>query len=258
MNDRKAQPSNSSKSSVPAPLRPSLSNVVPPGTVASRVRFLEDHPITAYSIPRRPTPTLVRGQSRVGFGRRLTNRFGNPASRNEHPHEEPQIDMMHSYLGLVNTRTRHVEEHGVTDGGSDRRTTYSRTSGIHAQMHPQGLMERVQYDALSPWFFAPQNDTGASRTGQCGQRMDPLREVDGFGNRSFFPGRSSIFPTLTTGIGQSDMYRRDVKSRQGATMKSDTSALTTSTVRRQSVRDLFANYGIEQPPGLVSDKPASL
>lgn len=37
-------------------------------------------------------------------------------------------------------------------------------------------------------------------------------------------------------------------------MKSDMSAITTSTVRRQSVRDLFEHYGIERPDGLVPDK----
>jgi hypothetical protein len=37
-------------------------------------------------------------------------------------------------------------------------------------------------------------------------------------------------------------------------VRSDHSTMTPSTVRRQSVRDLFDEYSIERPPGLVPDK----
>ena len=249
---QKGRRSNSTQTTPRVTVRNSIYNVIPSGTVASRVRFLENHPTANSTLRRRPTPTCVRLQSRIGLRHRLTSRFGKPASQNEHLDEESRVDIVHGYLGVNRIRSWHKS--GITDGGSDRRSTYSRANGIHAQLQPQGLTQRVQYDALSPWTFDPKYSRGPSKMGQCGQRIDPLMEVDGIGSKSFFTGRS-LFPTLTAGISHSDIHRRDLKPRQDATMKSDISALTTSTVRRQSVRDLFADYGIERPPGLVFDKP---
>ena len=246
---RRAQRSSSTQS--PRQVRPKFCNVVPSGTVASRVRFLESHSISAYTLPRRPTPNRIRGQSRTGFGRRMTSRFGKPASRNEYPDEEPQVDAEHSFLGHNSIRTKHLNEHGMTDGIGDRRDTYSRASGIQGQMQPQGMSERVQCDAASPWSVTPKQHKPT-----CWRRseMDVVDEIDGSVNKGYFKGLTSIFPTLTSGIGHLDMYRREVKSRQDNI--SDFSALTASTVRRQSVRDLFDHYGIERPHGLVPDEAA--
>ena len=261
---RKAQRSNPTQS--PRHGRPIISSIVASGTVASRVRFLENHPLPAH-IPRRgSTPNHTRCESQ-GFGRRMTSRFGKPASRNGDPDKDPQFNTEHSFLGLNSIRTTHLHEHGITDGGADRRNTgknetlnmfersgYSRSSGIpnrgktesfnrsgrsaSGPMQPQGLVE------------SPPKLHEATCWG--GNEIEGREEIDGCGN--YFKGLASpIFPTITSGISHSDMYSRDVKSRHDITMKSDFSALTNSTVRRQSVRDLFDEYALERPLGLVPD-----
>jgi hypothetical protein len=238
-----------------------ISNVVPSGTVASRVSFLEKHPLPPHILLRRSPTDYTRGHSRTGFGRRITNRFGTPAIRNGRPDKDPsyskhsndsaQLNTGHSYLGLNSTRTTHGHEHGRTDGGSDRRDT-SGTSILQKQstIH-QRYAEKAQYDAASAKSVAPKQHK--STFWKRKEMVDPY-EIDGSGNRSYFKDLTSLLPTPTSGIGHSDMHSHNGKSREDYTVKSDFSTLTTSTVRRQSVRDLFDKHGIERPDGLVPDK----
>ena len=243
---RQAQPFKSTQSSFRT--RQTLLNVVPTGTVASRVSFIENNPNSAYRSHRPSAPYQVRLQSRTGFGRRMTRRFGRPASCNEYPNEEPQVDIEHGFLGLSYTGIEHVYERGLTDEIDDRRGTYSGSSGIHGQRQAQGLPERGTYDAASPWSMVPKQHNSTYWRNEMGV----FEQGDGSGIESYFTGRTSIFETPAPGTGHAHIYSRRTKSRHDNTMRSDSSDLTTSTVRRQSVRDLFDHYGIERPHGLIS------
>jgi hypothetical protein len=263
---RKVQRSNSTQS--PRHGRPNLSSIVASGTVASRVRFLENHPLPNHIPPRGSTPNHTCGESQ-GFGRRMTSRFGKPASRNGYPDKDPQFNTEHSFLGLHSIRTTHLHEHGLTDGGADRRNTgktesfnlfersgYSRASEIpnRGKNSSFDIPERSESGPMQPRGLVESPLKPHKATSWRRNEIESLEEIDGFGNY-FKILTPSIFPTIASGISHSDMYSRDVKSRYDNTMKSDFSTLTTSTVRQQSVRDLFDEYRIERPLGLVPDGP---
>lgn len=103
---------------------------VPTGTVASRVQLLQS---LASPVLSRHSPSIAirrRENSRTGFGRRLTSRFAGPASRNNNPDEQTQIETAHSFLGLSTPRKNHEEEHAMAN---HRGTISYRTSDIGGQ-----------------------------------------------------------------------------------------------------------------------------
>jgi hypothetical protein len=119
---------------------------VPAGTVASRVQYLQNlaNPRSARS----PFIAIQRREnSRTDFGRRLTSRFAEPASQNHNPNEQTQVEASHSFLGLSTPRKNHEEEHAM----ANQSMKFDRTPGIHGQIKPRGVIQRVQYDAVSPW-----------------------------------------------------------------------------------------------------------
>jgi len=221
---------------------------VPVGTVASRIRLLQSlsNPISAH---RPPSFSIRRREnSRTGFGRRLNSRFAEPASRNNYPDEHTQVETTHSFLGLNTPRKNHEEKHAMTSHRgiisyqstgiqgqealemAGNKTIFYRTPGIHGQIEPQGVKQRVQYDAASPWPVLSKAESLPS---------------------TYKNGKRSLSPTSAS---QQDIHEpsRATNNLQHGTVSSEASILTTSTIRRQSVRDLFQDYGIERPARLVS------
>jgi hypothetical protein len=94
-------------------IRSRLQNVIPSGTVASRIYFLQRlaNPASA-----EPPPTVSyrrRESSRTGFGRSMNGQFAQSASRCTKPVEQTKFDTTHSFLGLCIPRTNHEEEHAI-------------------------------------------------------------------------------------------------------------------------------------------------
>ena len=120
-----------------------------------------------------------------------------------------------------------------------------RDGRIGADKIDLGLTDRSQLDVASPRSIAPK-----AHKSTCRKRneMEGSEETDGFGKRKFFQSGclTSKLPDRASDIGHSDVSRQTNDS-----MKSGISALTASTERRQSVRDLFREYGIERPDGLA-------
>jgi hypothetical protein len=254
----------------PRPLRPAFNNsvstswlptihesaqdVVPSGTVANRVHFLQNLAIPNISTPPPSVSNRPRENSRTGYGRRISNRFGPPAIQTTNPDEQREIDTSHSFLGLNTPRTNHEKEHGVANS----RSGYGRNVGVSAQIRPQGRVVGTQYDAAAPWGTLSRRKSSRSTCPQCpSPDPDVLKLMDSSGNRSQFLAPVSLFPTSRNEDPKSrDICPRETKSRQGGTVDSEASFVTTSTIRRQSVRDLFKDYGIERPAGLASsDEP---
>ncbi|KAE8452002.1 hypothetical protein EG329_002167 [Mollisiaceae sp. DMI_Dod_QoI] len=230
---------------------PGPRNGVPRGTVASRVQFLQSLETTTNtrpnpsSAPAPPTSNRRRENSRTGFGRRLTNRFGPPALQSAQPFEEARVDTSHSFLGLNTPRKSHVEEHGV----ADNRVRYSKSPGINGTI-ARVTGERVQFDAVAPWG-------GLSRS-KSSRSMGRKRDNDShMSDRLTSHGHvaaeaTKFFPSSHE--DHSSTFRRHMRSHEADTLKSESSFATTSTIRRQSVRDLFEDYGIETPEGLAPSK----
>jgi hypothetical protein len=227
-------------------------DAIPPGTVASRIQFLQGlaNPIPSRSHP--PPIRIRRGQdSRTGFGRRLTNRFGKPALQNTKPDEEPQIaTSLHSFLGLNTPRKNHGEQHAI----ADHRTKYTRSPGINGQVIPDGMTVRTQHDAVAPWGVLSRNNHSRSMGRHVtDSEVEFLKEINNSKSNGRFTTESS---KLRIGFEDDakyiNLYRQNVKLRPAGTMNSEASNATASTTRRQSVRDLFKDYGIERPAGLAS------
>ncbi|KUJ21173.1 uncharacterized protein LY89DRAFT_729966 [Mollisia scopiformis] len=236
---------------------PRRQNGVPPGTVAARVQFLQglQTPGTARPGPA-PAPAATssnrrRENSRTGFGRRLTNRFGPPALQSAQPFEEARVDTSHSFLGLNTPRKSHVEEHGL----ADNRARYSKSPGINGTI-AQVTRERAQFDAVAPWVGLSRSKSSRSMGRKNeGNDMDGHRS-DRVAYHGHIVAEATIFP-LPTHEDDPSKFRREMKARETDTLKSESSLATSSTIRRQSVRDLFEDYGIERPEGLASSNESS-
>ena len=222
-------------------------NAIPPGTVASRVRFLQSFANTDSTRLAPTSPSRHRETSRTGYGRRITSRFGAPAFRNVNPDEQPTVENSHTFLGLNSPRINHSEEHAI----ADHRVRYDRNAELNDRTKPPGLRERLQYDAGT---VPSKVHSEKSMRRECsGHKMDVLKEVDSSGSRRHSMAQTSIFPSSANEDTENrDTYRRETRPRKFDTERSDASAVTTSTIRRQSVRDLFYHYNIERPAGLAS------
>ncbi|KAE9379360.1 hypothetical protein N431DRAFT_540963 [Stipitochalara longipes BDJ] len=232
-------------------IRPSLQDAIRPGTVASRIQSLQK--LASPSPPRSHPPpiSIPRGEdSRTGFGRRINNRFGKPALQNTNPDEEPHKETAcHSFLGLNTPRVNHNEQHAI----SNRRTKFSRSPGINGQIIPDGMITRTQYDSVAPWGVLSRSH----RTRSMGRQITEL-ESDAQ-TESNLSRKETRFTTEASRFQSDeetrylDLYRRNNESRPAYdTMNSEVSNATNSTTRRQSVRDLFQDFGIERPAGLAS------
>ncbi|KAH6681652.1 hypothetical protein B0J14DRAFT_576874 [Halenospora varia] len=229
----------------------SLQDDIPSGTIASRIRSLTTH---ASSTPSQRPPksdgSQRRENSRTGLGRRSNNRFGEPATRNTKPDEQTQIETHHSFLGLSTPRISHVERHAMADHQRNR-TKFDRTPGIHGQIKPQGFLQRVQYDALSPWCpFPRQTPQQKSQEIYGFEDMSVLDEIDPLKKCAQYVAQTSLIPQHPE-QHRFDTYLQRPTIRQEHSVGSETSVITTSSIRRQSVRDLYYDYGIERPARLV-------
>lgn len=222
-------------------------NAVPSGLVASRVLFLQKTGQSKSDFYSGQSPSVSakhrRSSSRAGFGRRLTNRFGQPAVINDKPDEEAvAVDTSHTFAGLKIPRKNHTEHHAFAD-------SHLRISRSSTQIQ---LLAQAQDGAGGAgkvlWKSKSYNPVRYARNSLD---LDVSREVDTSGNHTNFITQTTIFP-LPPNADMPDMFRQEIQSRTINTVASENSTTTTSTIRRQSVRDLFEDYGIDRPAGLVS------
>jgi hypothetical protein len=154
----------------------------------------------------------------------------------------------HSYLGLNTPRVTHQQRHAI----SSHRPRYARSPGINGQIVTDGMKTRMQHDAATPWGVLSRSN----RTRSMGRHVTDL-ETD-VQTESYFPRIEALYPPESSGFRSDDeearypnLYRWNIESRPGDTINSEASNATTSTIRRQSVRNLFRDFGIERPAGLV-------
>lgn len=247
------RPTSVDSHSGPTPLliRPSLQDAIRPGTVASRIQSIQK--LASPSPPRSHPPpiSITRGEdSRTGFGRRVSSRFGKPALVNTNPDEEPHMETAwHSYLGLNTPRATHQQQHAI----SSHRTKYAQSPGINGQIIPDGMEERIHHDAAAPWGVLSRSNPSRSMDRHVTDLETDVHTKSYFGRtEALYPPESSGFRSDDEEARHPNLYRWNIESRPGATINSAASNATTSTIRRQSVRDLFKDFGIERPAGLVS------
>ncbi|KAF7879346.1 hypothetical protein EAF04_000542 [Stromatinia cepivora] len=199
----------------------------------------------------RPPLNRRRENSRSSFGRRPTNIFGTPASRNSQPNEKPQTGTNHSFLGLQTPRSNHDEGHA--------RAGYKgtpRADGVGPS--PSSLPGMVREDALaSGWASVAETLKTSSRSRNqkvTGHKVDIDKGIQRLED-NYISTQSPSNPQVSHKQNQvSNHHRQKEKTRQDEMTNSEVSIRTTSTLRRQSVRDLFDTYCIERPPGLASSE----
>lgn len=241
-------------------------STVPIGTVASRILDLQK--LAQRSISGRSVSSSVRHQEqfKTGFGRRSVARFGQPASLSTKPDEQVQIDDGHSFLGLTNPRASHAEAHALVGG----RSRWERTAGIHAQLQPSGLDKRVQYEPISPWAYLLKSKSYKGIKNNSDR--DGISHADAYNSPTL-----SHMSTLNSRSQDTSAYDAANRTESGQKARRDgmlegqegqitlkkwhadksnegESIETTSTMRRQSVRDLYRSHGIERPAGLLSSE----
>jgi hypothetical protein len=232
-------------------IRPSLQDAIRPGTVASRIQSIQK--LASPSPPRSHPPpiSITRGEdSRTGFGRRVSNRFGKPALVNTNPDEELHMEtVFHSYLGMDTPRVTHQQRHAI----SSHRTKYARSPGINGQIISDGMKTRMQHDAAVPWGALSRSHRTRSMCRHA-MSLEPDMQTESSFSRTeaFNPAECSGFRSDDDEARNLKLYRWNIESRPQDTINSAASNATTSTIRRQSVRDLFKDFGIERPAGLVS------
>ncbi|KAF7948281.1 uncharacterized protein EAE97_003692 [Botrytis byssoidea] len=266
------------KSSLPSSERPSRYLPITVGTVASRILLLQKLAGNApknKSLPKSPprfpqiratgknrerstspprsrSPLGIhprREHSRSSFGRRPTSIFGNPASRNSQPSVQVQAGTSHSFLGLRAAGldrevgcAREGRGDGIGDGGYLLR----------------GLRGWEREDARAGGWTRIGDALEMERRGL--ERRSATREVDLDRGVQTFGG--SYGSTQVPSPAQLpyeenrklNSRRQKEKMRQDEMSNSEVSIRTTSTLQRQSVRDLFDTHGIERPPGLASSE----
>ncbi|TEY54812.1 hypothetical protein BOTCAL_0237g00150 [Botryotinia calthae] len=202
----------------------------------------------------RPSLNRRRENSRSSFGRRPTNIFGNPASRNSQPNEQPQIGTTHSFLGLRTPRSNHDEGHaragniGALRVDGDVGPSLSGLRGL--------ARENVLNSGWAPIFDNLRVSKKDRDQRIAGREVDLQRDVQNFGDdyvSTHTPSTSQLYCDKKRILNS---RRRKEKARQDEMSNSEVSIRTTSSLRRQSVRDLFDTHGIERPHGLASSEAA--
>lgn len=239
-----------------------IERLIPQGRVASLVSHIQNDEILNSSGTLDAPPPHGREHDYIGYGRRKSSRFAKPASRTSYPSGHYQGTNSHSFLGLNTPQARPDE----VQAGADSSPKWYRSPGLYGQIQPDGYQSRVQYEAISPWNVVPTSRTGGTVSMEVKQGdLDRIKQnmSDSRTERSKMPAvRPQPQPRqLSPGqvLGSRD---NSPKRQKGRVIDSEVpwsifdrvSGETTSTMRRQSVRDLFRDYGIERPRGLASSE----
>jgi hypothetical protein len=252
-----------------------VEQIVPTGTVASRIVYIQNLANTANSTnapvaakplkifharPDSPTPSR-RENSRMGYGRRASARFAQPALKTSNPHERLQVDDSHSFLGLNTPYTNLLDPHAKADPSMK----WGRSPSMQAGFKAAKDGGRGQYEVTNPWIDLPNINPGRPMTAYCSQTDSGSAKVSKYKTRPNDPLQPKLFPTVLSYLDEGPHAKHPMEAaiametwspghqkRPELLGECAFSTETTSTMRRQSVRDIYNYYGIERPSGLVS------
>ncbi|CZT51309.1 uncharacterized protein RSE6_12436 [Rhynchosporium secalis] len=228
-------------------------DAIPPGSVAARIKLLQSFKLPLPGESGALTSRRAREDSLSGYGRRLIQRFGNPAFQSAQPDQDTQVEDKHSYLGLNIARSKLEEEYDL----SDSFTRYSRSPGISGQIDRR-TDTRTRYDAVSlRGALSRMESLLPASLRDHSPDLDVLKEIDSPGNQSQHVSPISIFPSSAK-KHNAGMFSGQIKTRRSRFSDPEATIATTSTMRRQNVRDIFDDFGIQRPAGLASREVSSV
>ncbi|KAI6246066.1 hypothetical protein HI914_05326 [Erysiphe necator] len=253
LSSRSEQVSNDFPSPEHLPVRSLDRNldIVAHGTVASRVHQLQGLSSKFSPESRSNERNDNRESSYTKFGRRITKRFSQPAQRNSKPSEETQYETTHSYNGINTSYISDDQNLGIINA-----RTKPDLCDKKAQVGTLVPTLKIKYDKPSSW-----KDTFkvASRSLGVACASPDINSSQEKANSINNQVISEIYaPTLLSDFPNDHLkslkHKEELKIQKRG---SDSSISTTSSMRRRSVRELFAHHGIKTPPGLASSVKTS-
>lgn len=222
---------------------------IPTGTVASRVYHLQSLSKATAAAQHNPTGlTPGPGDSQLS-PKRPRNPFATLFWRKATPDDKQEDAITHFSPEPVTSQSNHDElqsSHGVKDQHEHHQNAY------HTGQTALGDREGETCDRDCP-AQAPASDTwqlSAVGGGEDGHRLDGPQEERDLRARLQSHLRGVPVPSRNARSFRQRPQRPEI-------FRSESSNTTTSTMRRQSVRELFEDRGIERPAGLASPKNSS-
>ncbi|POS87067.1 hypothetical protein EPUL_003205 [Erysiphe pulchra] len=225
------------------PLKENLDSIYQ-GTVASRVYQLQGLSKIISPVNKQDERDHSRESSYSRFGRRLAKRFSQPAQRNAKPNEETQDEVTHSYTGISTFNTSIDKQYDSVTA----RQRQDKKVQVETLVVPE---IRIHNDESTSWIDT--YEIASQSTGVTCLSPDvntSLKEHNSTNNQIISANHiSTPLPDLSNEDFRKLKHEEEVILRKRG---SESSISTTSTIRRRSVRDLFAQHGINRPPGLAS------
>jgi len=218
-----------------------------PGTVASRITYLQSlarHTISSnapQSYSTQPSTEYGILKGRVGYGKCIISRFENPEFSNlSDQHQASDVARKHTCISHVSPQSKDTHGHEV--------------SYFHCL--PTGVILGSQLSLISPKSAPRVLDSGTPEKSSAD--AGTLRDVNNTRRSSAMQSPISLEPKeRADAAGKSQAVANNDNIRLEHTTLQDASFSTTSSVRRQSVRDLFSLYGIDKPDILVARREPS-
>lgn len=242
------------------------SRFLPSASVQSRIASFEGNVIKHSKAREFPDP---REECRANFGKRRSPIFASPASRTSNANEPHRTPNAHSFLGLNATRANLRQ-----DSTSAAETSqWTKTTGLHGQLRPRGIIPDGYIRSISqdhqglfgsksyaniqqraPW----KGVSALKQTKSSAQLSDIHRSTpwqESIESRQL-AAQPSCSPQSRTERWRDELLETGLDSRLNSSCHAEpvgwNSDDDTSTDRRRSVRNLFDDFGVDHPPGLLS------
>ncbi|RKF77317.1 hypothetical protein GcM1_220027 [Golovinomyces cichoracearum] len=230
------------------------SGIIPRGTVASRVQHLQGVTNKKLSEIRSHIHFHSRENSSVRFGRQDSKSFPQPAENKAKPVKDSHYGTKKtSFLDLSSSRTKHIVRN-ASPSSRPRKHTNSSEADKDAKIPETSI--KTQFKGVTPSLKIP-----TRAVSPCEKLNYKACDVN-LNLKVIHPIKGQFSPVINCSVAPSDLSMDFIGRTthgdkfQSRRKGSDRSISTTSTVRRQSVRDLFDKHRVERPSGLASsDEP---
>ncbi|TQS39294.1 hypothetical protein Golomagni_00183 [Golovinomyces magnicellulatus] len=225
------------------------SGIIPRGTVASRVQHLQGVTNKKLSEIRSHIRFHSRENSSVRFGRQESKNSPQPAEINAKPvNDSHHGTKKSSFLDLNTSRTRHIDRK-ASPSSRPKKDLDSSEVGKDANISVTSI--KTLCKGVSTSLRIP------TRAVSSCEELDYKNRDINVNLKATDPIKSKFSPIPNCSVAPSALSKDYIDrtthgdKSQSRRKGSDRSISTTSTVRRQSVRDLFDKHHVEIPPSLA-------
>lgn len=216
---------------------------IPTGTVASRVNHLQSLSKATATQNLPPSPGSRPGDS---SNKRPNNPFAALFWRKAIPDKGQEVEIIHSLPEPTIARMNHER---LQASYVPHQSANHRNTGHAGQRTLDDTKDKPRKrDRPTHAIIYETQPLSCTNRGEDGQRLDGPQEEKDLRDRLQSHLRDGPVPS------RKFQSSRQTKPQRPEAFRSEGSNTTTSTIRRQSVRELFEDRGIERPAGLASPK----